>query len=49
MPEDESQSDQEGTVEGVTPEERVLIAKLYPNQRGCTDAEIEMVKALGPL
>lgn len=49
MPEDESENEQESMAEGITPEDRALMAKLYPNQRGWTDAEIDMAKALGRL
>lgn len=33
--------------ENVTADDRARAAKLYPNQKGWTDTEIEMLKALG--
>ena len=49
MPEDEHESDKESTAEEATAEDRAQMAKLYPNQAGWTDADIEMAKALGHL
>ena len=49
MPEDEHENEKESSAEEVTAEDRAQMAKLYSNQTGWTDADIEMAKALGHL
>ena len=49
MPENEHENEKESSAEEVTAEDRAQMAKLYPNQAGWTDADIEMARALGHL
>lgn len=49
MPENEHEIEKQISGEGLTAEDRAQTAKLYPNQAGWTDADIEMAKAFGHL
>jgi len=49
MPENEHENQKKSSAEAVTAEDRAQMAKLYPNQAGWTEADIERAKARGNL